>query len=71
MVGSVQPHYDLSLNLSGTSPPLDDPHTTSMISEAYRITNQLFEDFRVLKVRLEVLESENRTLRRVIRDLKK
>src|SRR3954468_21082962 len=71
MVGSVQPQYDISLNLSGPSTSLEDQHTLSTISEAYRITNQLCEDFRVLKVQVEVLESENRTLHRVIRDLKK
>src|SRR3954463_4115664 len=71
MVGSVQPQYDLSLNLSGPSTSLEDQRKLSTISEAYRITNQLFEDFYVIKVQVEVLESENRTLRLVIRDLKK
>src|SRR4051812_27978538 len=71
MVGSVQPQYDLSLNLSRPSTSLEDQRMLSTISEAYRITNQLCEDFRVLKVQVEVLDSENRTLRRVIGDLKK
>ena len=70
MVGSVQPYYDLSLNLSGMAPALEDQRTISTISEAYRITNQLCEDFRVLKVQVEILEKENQTLRRVIKDLK-
>ena len=70
MVGSVQPHYDLCLNLSGTTPSFEDQRTTSMISEAYRVTNKLCEDFRVLKVQVEILEAENHTLRRIIRDLK-
>ena len=70
MVGSVQPHYDLSLNLSGTAPSLEDQRINSTISEAYRITNQLCEDFRVLKVQVEILEDENQTLRRIIKDLK-
>src|SRR4051812_38743048 len=39
MVGFVQPQYDLSLNLSGTTPPLEDPRIMPTISEAYRITN--------------------------------
>ena len=50
MVGSAQPQYDLSLNLSGPSTSLEDQCMLSTISEAYRITNQLCEDFRVLKV---------------------
>src|SRR3954471_13379301 len=54
MVWSVQPHYDLSLNLSGTTPSLQDQCITSTISEAYRITNQLYEDFCVLKVQVEI-----------------
>ena len=70
MVGSVQPYYDLSLNLSGTAPAIEDQRTISTASEAYRITNQLCEDFRVLKVQVEILQEENQTLRRVIRDLK-
>ena len=70
MVGPVQPHYDLSLKLSGPSTSLEDQRTLSTISEAYRITNQLCEDFRVLKVQVEILEAENQTLRRIIRDLK-
>ena len=70
MVGSVEPHYDLSLNLSGTTPSLEDQRITSTISEAYHITNQLCEDFRVLKVQVEILEAENQTLRRIIRELK-
>ena len=44
-VGFVQPQYDLSLNLSGTAPPPEDPRMTSTISEAYRITKQFCEDF--------------------------
>lgn len=70
MVGSVQPQYDLSLNLSGNPTSLEDQCTISTISEAYLITNQLCEDFRVLKVQVEILELENKTLPRVIRDLK-
>ena len=70
MVGFVQPQYDLSLNLSGTPPPLEDPRMTSTISEAYLITNQFCEDFRVLKVQVEILEAKNQALRRIIRDLK-
>src|ERR1041384_7087272 len=70
MVGSVQPQYDLSLNLSGASTSLEDQRMLSTISEAYRITNQLCEDFRVLKIQVEILEAENQTLRRIIRDLK-
>ena len=70
MVGSVQPQYDLSLNLSGPSTSLEDQRMLSTISEAYRITNQLCEDFRVLKVQVEILEAENQTLRRIIKDLK-
>ena len=62
MVGSVQPHYDLSLNLSGTDPSLEDQRMTSTISEAYRITNELCEDFSVLKVQVEILEDENQSL---------
>src|ERR1041385_5697044 len=70
MVGSVQPQYDLSLNLSGPSTMLEDQRTLSTISEAYRITDQLCEYFRVLKVQVEILEAGNKTLRRIIRDLK-
>ena len=70
LVGFVNPQHDLSLNLSGTAPSLEDQRITSTISEAYRITNQLCEDFRVLKVQVEILEDENQTLRRIIRDLK-
>src|ERR1041385_1830359 len=46
MVGSVQPQYDLYLNLSGPSTSLEDQRTLSTICEVYRITNQLCEDFR-------------------------
>ena len=70
MVGFVQPHYDFSLKLSGTTPSLEDPQRLSTVSEAYRVTNQICEDFRVLKVQVEILESENQCLRRIIRDLK-
>src|SRR4051812_12076508 len=70
MVGSVQPHYDLSLNLSGTAPSPEDQRMTSTISEAYRITNQLCENFRVLKVQVEILEDENQALQRIMRNLK-
>src|ERR1043165_6608963 len=38
MVGSVQPQYDLSLKLSGTTPPLKGPQMPSTVSEAYPIT---------------------------------
>ena len=68
MVGFVQPQYDLSLKLSGTTPSLEDPQRPSTISEAYRVTNQLCEDFRVLKVQVAILEAENQTLWHIIRD---
>jgi len=70
MVGFVQPQYDLSLKLSGTTPSLEDPQRPSTVFEAYRVTNQFFEDFRVLKAQVEILEAENQCLRRIIRDLK-
>ena len=70
-VGFVQPQYDLSLKLSGTTPPTGSLQVPSTVSEAYRITNQFCEDFRVLKAQVEILERENLALRRVIKDLKK
>ena len=69
MVGFVQPQYDLSLKLSGTTPPLEDLQRPSTVSEAYRITNQFCEDFCVLQAQVEILEAENQALRRIIRDL--
>src|ERR1041384_908652 len=70
MVGFVQPHYDFSLKLPGTTSPLEDPQRPSIVSEAYRVTNQFCEDFRVLKAQVEILEAENQCLRRIIADLK-
>src|SRR3954470_3610246 len=71
MVGFVQPQYDLSLKLSGTTPPIGSPQVPSTVSEAYRITNQFCEDFRVLKAQVEILERENLAMRRVIKDLER
>src|SRR4051812_45940052 len=34
MVGFVQPHYDFSLKLSVTTPPLEGPQMPSIVSEA-------------------------------------
>ena len=62
MVGFVQPQYDISLKLSGTTPPLEGPQMCSTVSEAYRVTNQFCEDFSVLKVQVEILETENQAL---------
>ena len=70
MVGFFQPQYDFFLKLSGTTPPLEGPQMPSIVSEAYRVTNQFCEDFRVLKAQVEILEAENQSLRRVITDLK-
>ena len=70
MVGFVQPQYDLSLKLSGTTPSLEDPQRPSTVSEVYRVTKQFCEDFRVLKARVDILEAENQCLRRIITDLK-
>ena len=70
MVGFVQPRYDLSLKLLGTTPSLEDPQRPSTVSEAYRVTNQFCEDFRVLKAQVEILEAENQCMRRIITDLK-
>ena len=70
MVGFVQPQYDLSLKLSGTTPSLEDSQRPSTISEAYRVTNQFCEDFRVLKAQVDILEAENQCLGRIIADLK-
>src|SRR4051812_47684907 len=63
MVGFVQPHYDFSLKLSGTTPPLEGPQIPSIVSEAYRIINQFCEYLCVLKVQVEILEAENHALR--------
>src|ERR1043165_1664213 len=71
MVGFVQPQYDLSLKLSGTAPPTGAPQVPSTVPDAYRITNQFCEDFRVLKAQVEILERDNLALRRVIKDLKR
>src|SRR3954464_11688677 len=71
MVGFVQPQYDLSLKLSGTTPPTGSPQVPSTMFEAYHITNQFCEDFRVLKSQVEILERENLALRRVIKYLKR
>ena len=71
MVGFVQPQYDLSLKLAGTAPPTGALQAPSTMSEAYHITNQFFEDFRVLKAQEEILEHENLAQRRVIKDLKR
>ena len=62
IVGFVQPHYDFSLKLSGTTPPLDGPQIPSTVSEAYRVTNQFCEDFRVLKAQVEILEAEDQCM---------
>ena len=70
LVGFINPQHDLSLNLSGTAPPREAPHVTPAISEAHRITDQFCEDFCVLKVQVTILEAENQTLRRIIKDLK-
>src|SRR4051812_14400312 len=48
-VGFVQPQYDLSLKLAGTTPSTGTLQAPSTMSEAYRITNQFCEDLRVLK----------------------
>ena len=68
-MGFINPQHDLSLNLSGTVPPLEAPHVSSATSEAHRITNQFREDFRVLKVHVAILEAENETLWCIIADL--
>ena len=70
LVGFINPQHDLSLNLSETVPPPGALPVSSTISEAYRITNQLCEDFCVLKVEVAVLEAGNKTLWRIIADLK-
>src|SRR4051812_3905798 len=70
MVGFVQPHYDFSLKLPGTTSQLEDPQRPSTVYEAYRVTNQFCEDFCVLKAQVEIFEAENQCLRRIIRDLK-
>ena len=71
MVAFVQPQYDLSLKLLGTTPPTGALQVPSTVFEAYLITNQFCEDFRVLKAQVEILERENLALQRVIKDLKK
>src|SRR3954464_8695252 len=68
LVGFINPQHDLSLNLSGTTPSREAPRVTPTISEAHRITDQFFEDFRVLIVQVAILEAENQTLRRIIKD---
>src|SRR3954464_13306095 len=70
MVGFVQPHYDFSLKLPGITPQFEDPQSPSTVSEAYRVTNQFCEDFRVLKAQVEILECENLAMRCIIKDLK-
>ena len=69
LVGFINPQYDLSLNFSGTAPPRGAPRATPAISEAHRVTDQFFEDFRVLKAKVAILEAENSALRHIIEHL--
>ena len=69
LVGFINPHYDISLNLSGAAPPLGTPYVSPTISEAHRITDQFYEDFRVLKAKVAILEAENNALRHMVENL--
>ena len=69
LVGFIHPHYDISLNLSGTAPPQETPYVSPTISEAHRITDQFCEDFRVLKAKVAILEAENDALRHMVENL--
>ena len=58
-VGSINPQRVFSRRMPGTVPPQEDPHLGPMLAEAHRVTDQFYEEFRLLKAEVVVLEAEN------------
>ena len=66
-VGSINPQRVFPHRMPGTVPPQEDPHLGPMLAEAYRVTDQFCEQYRILTAEVSILEAENIELRRIIK----
>ena len=65
-VGSVNTRRAFSHNLQGAIPPVPDFSSFPAVTEALRVTDEFCDQYRVLKMEVEILQDENVRLRRML-----
>ena len=65
-VGSVTTQCAFSHNLQGATPPVPDFGPYPAVTEALRVTDEFCDQYRVLKMEVEILQDENVRLRRML-----
>jgi hypothetical protein len=68
LVGSINTGRAFSHNLQGPIPPLLDLSSYPVSVEALRVTNELCDKYRALRMEVEILREENNRLRRMLED---
>jgi hypothetical protein len=65
-VGSINTGCAFSHNMQGPIPPIPDLSSFPTAEEAFRVTDEFCDKYRVLKREVEILQEENSRLRRML-----
>ena len=65
-VGSVNTRRAFSHNLQGPLPPASGLSSFPAVEEALRVTDEFCDQYRVLRMEVEILQEENSRLRRML-----
>ena len=68
-VGSVNTQRAFSHNLQAATPPVLDFGPYQAVTEALRVTDEFCDQYRVLRMEVEILQEENTRLRRMLERL--
>ncbi|KAK1606548.1 hypothetical protein QYE76_030221 [Lolium multiflorum] len=66
LVGSVNTRRSFSHNLQGPLPPAPSLNSFPAVEEAFRVTDEFCDQYRVLRREVEILQEENNRLRRML-----
>ena len=62
-VGSINPGRAFSHNMQGAIPPRPNIHQFPSVAEAHRVADEFCEQYRVLRLEVDILQEENERLR--------
>ena len=65
-MGSINYGRDFSHNMQGPTPPVPDLTAFPAVEEVLRVTDEFCDQYRVLRMEVEILQEENNRLRRML-----
>ena len=65
-VGSINTQRAFSHNMQGATPPVPDFSSFPAVTEALRVTDEFCDQYRVLRMEVEILQEENDRLRHML-----